>query len=144
LIAAAEIVGTCANARRGRLSTAVLNCWRDAALGGAATFREYRTFEPDFLNGFDPGTVLLLSAQEALPAMRQAQPKLAVIFVAGLRGQLPALLGLILEEIAGFDHCITTTKAPLAGAWTKQKRGKPVFVPLIQMGVDPQRALYTE
>ena len=107
----------------------MLNCWRNVALGGAATFREDRTFEPDFLDGFDAGTVLLLGAQEALPAMRQAQPKLAVIFVAGLRGQLPALLDLILEEIAGFDHCITTTKAPLAGAWTKQKRSKPVFVP---------------
>jgi hypothetical protein len=109
----------------------MLNCWRNVALGGAATFREDRTFEPDFLDGFDAGTVLLLGAQEAVPAMRQAQPKLAVIFVAGLRGQLPALLNLILEEIAGFNHRITTTKAPLTGAWTKQKRSKPAFVPRV-------------
>jgi hypothetical protein len=32
-------------------------------LGGAATFRKYRTFESDFLNGLDATTILPLGSQ---------------------------------------------------------------------------------
>jgi hypothetical protein len=83
-----------------------------AALGSAAPLRKYRTFEPDFLNGFHAGTVVLLGSQQTFPAMSQAQPKFAIVFIAGIRGQLSALLDLVLEEIACFKHSITQTKRP--------------------------------
>jgi hypothetical protein len=103
---------------------------RGTRLGGAAAFRKDGPFEPDFLNGLHGGAILLLRPQQAFPAVRQAQPKFAVVFIAGIRGQLSALLDLILEEIAGFDHCaIPITKAPLAGASTNKKRNKLEFVP---------------
>jgi hypothetical protein len=92
--------------------------YSNAALGSAPALREYRPFEPNFLNSLDRGAVVFLGAQQAFPAMRQAQPKFTVVFIAGIGGQLSALLDLVLEEIAGFDHCATTTKAPLTGAWT--------------------------
>jgi hypothetical protein len=55
---------------------------------------------------------MFLGAQQAFPAIRQAQPKFAIVFVAGIRRQLSALLGLILEEIAGFEHCDHHNKSP--------------------------------
>ena len=81
-------------------------------LGGAAAFGEDGAFEPDFLNGLDRSAVMFLGAQQAFPAMRQAQPKFAVVFITGVDRQLSALLDLILEEIAGFDHCGHHNKSP--------------------------------
>src|SRR5215472_11231019 len=91
------------------------------ALSGAPAFGEYRTFEADFLYGFDAGAVMLLGAQQPFPAMGQTDPKLTIVFIMSVCGELPALLGLILEEISCFEHAITTTKAPLTGAPTKEK-----------------------
>lgn len=82
------------------------------ALGSAATLREYWTFESDFLNGLDAGTVLLLGSQQPLPAMCQAQPKLAIVFIVCVRGEFSALLNLILEEIGRFEHCGHHNKSP--------------------------------
>jgi hypothetical protein len=81
------------------------------------------------LDGFDAGAVVPLGSQQPLPAMRQAQPKLSIVFVMRVRGEFSALLDLVLEEIGCFDHAITTTKAPLTGAPIDQKRNKSVFVP---------------
>jgi hypothetical protein len=82
------------------------------ALSGAAAFREYWTFESDFLNGLYAGAVVLLASQQAFPAMGQAQPKFAIVFIAGIGGQLSTLLDLVLEEIGCFKHSITQTKRP--------------------------------
>jgi hypothetical protein len=84
----------------------------DAALGGAAAFRKYRALESDFLHGFDAGAVVLLGSQQPFPAMRQTEPKLTVVFIVRVRGQLSALLGLILEKIGCFEHCDHHNKSP--------------------------------
>jgi len=91
------------------------------ALSGAPAFGEYRTFEADFLHGFDADAVMLLGAQQPFPAMGQTDPKLTIVFIMSVCGELSALLGLILKEISCFEHTITTTKAPLTGAPTKAK-----------------------
>jgi hypothetical protein len=62
--------------------------------------------------------------------MRQAQPKFAIVFIAGVRGQLPALLDLVLKEIGCFKHSITQRKRPAHGAGTNRKRGGRLLVPL--------------
>jgi hypothetical protein len=82
------------------------------ALGGAAAFGKYWTFESDFLNGFYAGAVVLLASQQAFPAMGQAQPKFPIAFITGIGSQLSALLDLVLEEIGCFKHSITQTKRP--------------------------------
>ena len=44
--------------------------------------------------------------------MRQAQPKLSIVFVVRVRGEFSALLDLVLEEIGGFEHCDHHNKSP--------------------------------
>jgi hypothetical protein len=44
--------------------------------------------------------------------MCQAQPKLSIAFVMRLRGELSALLDLVLEEIGCFEHCNHHNKSP--------------------------------
>jgi hypothetical protein len=85
---------------------------KSVCLSGAAAFRKDRAFESDFLNGFHAGTVVLLASQQTFPAMGQAQPKFPIVFIAGIGGQLSALLDLVLEEIGCFKHSITQTKRP--------------------------------
>jgi len=92
--------------------TGAFNGDRHAALGSAAAFRENGPFEPDFLNGLDRSAIVFLGAQQAFPAMRQAQPKFAVVFIAGIDRQLSALVHLILKEIAGFEHWDHHNKSP--------------------------------
>jgi hypothetical protein len=86
------------------------------ALSGAAAFGKYRTFESDFLNALYARAVVLLASQQAFPAMGQAQPKFPIVLIAGIGGQLSALLDLVLEEIGCFKHSITQTKRPALGA----------------------------
>jgi hypothetical protein len=93
----------------------------DPRLSGAVAFRKDGPFEPDFLNRLHGGAVGLLRSQQAFPAMRQAQPKFAVVFIAGIRGQLSTLLDLILEKIAGFDHCDHHNKSPAHRGFDKSK-----------------------
>jgi hypothetical protein len=44
--------------------------------------------------------------------MRQAQPKLSIVFVMRIGGEFSALLDLVLEEIGCFEHCDHHNKSP--------------------------------
>jgi hypothetical protein len=82
------------------------------ALGGAVPFGKNRTFESDFLNGLDACTIMALRSQQTFPAIGQAQPKLPIVLVCSLRSKASALLGLVLEEVAGFEHSHHHNKSP--------------------------------
>jgi hypothetical protein len=93
----------------------------NAALGRAATFGEYRTFESDFLNGLDAGLIMLLGSQQPFPAMRQAQPKLSIAFAMRVRGEFSTLPDLILEEIGRFEHRDHHDKSPARRGFDEAK-----------------------
>jgi hypothetical protein len=84
----------------------------NAALRRAAASCKYRTLESGFLYRFDASAIVLLRPQQPFPTMRQAQPKLPIVFIVGVCGQLSALLSLILKEIRRLKHAITATKTP--------------------------------
>jgi hypothetical protein len=96
-----------------------------ATLSGTAPLGEYRTLESDFLYGFDAVAVVPLGSQQPLPAICQAQPKLSIAFVMRVRGELSALLDLVLEEVGCFDHCDHHNKSPAHRGFNKLKTRQP-------------------
>src|SRR5262249_31047244 len=62
-----------------------------------------------------------LGSQQPFPAMRQAQPKLTIVFVMRVRSEFSALLGLILEEIGRFEHCDHHNKSPAYRGFDEQE-----------------------
>jgi hypothetical protein len=85
------------------------------------------------LNGLNAGAVVLLTSQQAFPAMGQAQPKFAIVFIAGIRSQLSALLDLVLEEIGCFKHSITANKTPRSPGLPRiPQRSGSELVPAVQ------------
>src|SRR5262249_50300277 len=63
----------------------------------------------------------------------QAQPKFAIVFIAGIRSQLSALLDLVLEEIGCFKHSITANKTPRSPGLPRiPQRSGSELVPAVQ------------
>jgi hypothetical protein len=105
----------------------------NSALRRAAPLRKYRSHGSHFLNLFEAGAIAPLVSQQPFPAMGQAQPKLSIVLVMRGRGELSALLDLILEKIGRFEHCHHHDKSPAHGASTNGQRGRSEFVPLAKI-----------
>src|SRR5262249_46644791 len=102
----------------GEMKARTLSCssghvaWKIKSLRSAPALGKNRTLESDFLNSFHSGGVVPLGPQQPLPPMRQAQPKLTIVFIVSVRSQFSALPDLILEEIGCFNHCEHHNKSP--------------------------------